>query len=200
MTRKALQALLLASIAACTQAPPADAQSADAAVHGDRGGELLHTRGRWTSCPGSGVAHDHLALVTEKEGKLWLVDTASGNRQAVSGVPAVKVAGQGGLGDVVAHPDFAGNQRDLSDLRRGRPERHQRRGARVRPAGHGPGRAAARGLQDHLAADAKGHRQRPFRAPHRVCARRDDFPQLGRPAEDAAGAGPRTATSARSST
>ena len=29
----------------------------------------------------------------------------------VTGVPAVKVAGQGGLGDVVVHPDFAGNHR-----------------------------------------------------------------------------------------
>ena len=52
-----------------------------------------------------------MALITEKSGQLWLVDVASGKKQAVSGVPAVKVAGQGGLGDVVAHPGFAGNQR-----------------------------------------------------------------------------------------
>ena len=51
------------------------------------------------------------ALVTEKEGRLWLVDTTTGSRQAVSGVPRVEVAGQGGLGDVVVHPDYAGNQR-----------------------------------------------------------------------------------------
>jgi glucose/arabinose dehydrogenase len=51
------------------------------------------------------------ALLTEKEGKLWLVDTASGKRQAVAGVPEVHVAGQGGLGDVVFHPGFAGNRR-----------------------------------------------------------------------------------------
>ena len=51
------------------------------------------------------------ALVTEKSGKLWLLDTATGRKQQVAGVPAVKEAGQGGLGDVVAHPDFAGNQR-----------------------------------------------------------------------------------------
>ena len=61
--------------------------------------------------PGSGVALTKMALVTEKGGKLWLLDTATGRKQEVSGVPAVKVAGQGGLGDVVAHPDFAGNQR-----------------------------------------------------------------------------------------
>lgn len=53
----------------------------------------------------------NMALVTEREGNLWLVDVASGERRQVSGVPSVRVAGQGGLGDVVAHPDFAGNQR-----------------------------------------------------------------------------------------
>jgi len=61
--------------------------------------------------PGSGTALTKMALITEREGKLWLVDTATGKRQAVAGVPDVNVAGQGGLGDVVAHPGFAGNQR-----------------------------------------------------------------------------------------
>ncbi|MCY7271855.1 MAG: PQQ-dependent sugar dehydrogenase [Sphingomonas bacterium] len=61
--------------------------------------------------PGSGVALTNMALVSEREGQLWLVDTASGKRQAVSGVPSVNAAGQGGLGDVVVHPSFAGNQR-----------------------------------------------------------------------------------------
>ena len=61
--------------------------------------------------PGSGVRLTKLALVTEKEGKLWLVDSATGKRAAVSGLPAVNVAGQGGLGDVAVHPDFAANRR-----------------------------------------------------------------------------------------
>ena len=61
--------------------------------------------------PGSGAERTNLALVTEKEGTLWLVDVATGQRRQVSGVPDAKVAGQGGLGDVVAHPDFATNQR-----------------------------------------------------------------------------------------
>ncbi|WP_324807095.1 PQQ-dependent sugar dehydrogenase [Sphingomonas sp. LY29] len=51
------------------------------------------------------------ALVTEKEGKLWLVDAANGRKTAVAGVPMVKADGQGGLGDVVPHPDFARNGR-----------------------------------------------------------------------------------------
>ena len=61
--------------------------------------------------PGSGVKLTNMALVTEKEGKLWLLDTATGKRQAVAGVPTLYVAGQGGLGDVVVHPDFATNRR-----------------------------------------------------------------------------------------
>jgi glucose/arabinose dehydrogenase len=61
--------------------------------------------------PGSGVPLTKMALLTEREGKLWLVDTATGAKQEVSGAPTAKVAGQGGLGDVVVHPGFAGNQR-----------------------------------------------------------------------------------------
>ena len=62
----------------------------------------------------------NMALVTEKGGKLWLLDATSGQKQEVAGRPAVKVAGQGGLGDVVAHPDFAGNQRVYLSYRRSR--------------------------------------------------------------------------------
>ncbi len=47
-------------------------------------------------------------LVTTKPGKLWLV-TQDGNKQAVSGLPDIAVGGQGGLGDVVLHPDYATN-------------------------------------------------------------------------------------------
>ena len=61
--------------------------------------------------PGSGVRLTNMALLTEKEGKLWLVDVTNGKRTAVAGVPEVVVEGQGGLGDVMPHPDFAGNQR-----------------------------------------------------------------------------------------
>ena len=59
-----------------------------------------------TFLPGRGVA---MALVTEKGGKLWLVDTTTGKRTPVSGTPKVDDGGQGGLGDVIIHPDFANN-------------------------------------------------------------------------------------------
>ena len=65
-----------------------------------------------TFLPGSGLPLTNAALVTEKSGKLWLVDARTGSKQEVSGVPEpISTEGQGGLADVVAHPDFAGNQR-----------------------------------------------------------------------------------------
>ncbi|MFM5930549.1 MAG: PQQ-dependent sugar dehydrogenase [Novosphingobium sp.] len=47
------------------------------------------------------------ALVTEKKGKLKLVDLASGAVTGVSGVPAVDYGNQGGFGDVAVSPGFA---------------------------------------------------------------------------------------------
>jgi glucose/arabinose dehydrogenase len=49
------------------------------------------------------------ALITEKTGRL-LLWTPGGEAAAVAGVPQVDYGGQGGLGDVVAHPDFARNR------------------------------------------------------------------------------------------
>lgn len=49
------------------------------------------------------------ALVTEKGGKLMLWE-ADGPVVEVKGVPAVAYGGQGGLGDVILHPQFAENR------------------------------------------------------------------------------------------
>jgi glucose/arabinose dehydrogenase len=108
--RAAMQAgvLLTVATAACGQAPRAPAPGATApfTVH-----EVAKFSTPWAMAflPGRGAALTALALVTEKEGRLWLVDTATGRKQAVGGVPQVAVGGQGGLGDVVLHPAFAGN-------------------------------------------------------------------------------------------
>ena len=48
-------------------------------------------------------------LITTKAGKLWLVDR-SGEQSLVSGVPKVFAGGQGGLGDVVIHPNYTKNK------------------------------------------------------------------------------------------
>ena len=67
---------------------------------------LLTFRHPWAMA----VLPDNRLLVTEKSGKLWWADPKTGQKQAITGVPAVVDAGQGGLGDVVLHPDFVHNQ------------------------------------------------------------------------------------------
>jgi glucose/arabinose dehydrogenase len=47
-------------------------------------------------------------LVTEKSGQLLRV-ARDGRKTSISGVPAVDYGGQGGLGDVTIHPDYANN-------------------------------------------------------------------------------------------
>src|SRR5690606_7419452 len=52
---------------------------------------------------------DGRLLVTEMAGTLRLFDPSTGRAGTVAGVPAVAHGGQGGLGDVVLHPQFAAN-------------------------------------------------------------------------------------------
>ena len=52
---------------------------------------------------------DGRLLVTEKAGQLLVVDPAGDTSRPVGGVPDVDYGGQGGLGDVALHPDFARN-------------------------------------------------------------------------------------------
>ncbi len=52
---------------------------------------------------------DGRLLVSEKSGGLKLFDTASKKSGDVGGLPEVDYGGQGGLGDVVLHPQFASN-------------------------------------------------------------------------------------------
>ena len=47
------------------------------------------------------------AIVTEKPGRIWLVDVKSGAKQPVAGAPRVVVSDQGGLLDVKLSPTFA---------------------------------------------------------------------------------------------
>ncbi len=80
-------------------------------ISGDKGGtvraEALETfDGPWamTWLP------DGRGLVTEKSGTLWLIGTDGRKIGSIAGLPRVTARGQGGLGDVILHPDFASNR------------------------------------------------------------------------------------------
>jgi aldose sugar dehydrogenase len=107
------QATLLLVVAACGASPTAPPAQASGGERPFTATPVASFTSPWAMqvLPGSGNALTNLALVSEKEGKLWVVDLRNGQRQPVAGVPNAKVAGQGGLGDVVAHPGFAGNRR-----------------------------------------------------------------------------------------
>jgi aldose sugar dehydrogenase len=53
---------------------------------------------------------DGRLLVSEKNGRLRLLNTATRQVSEVTGVPAVAYGGQGGFGDIVLHPQFAANR------------------------------------------------------------------------------------------
>ena len=108
MTLRLMQSGLLLVVTACGAAPSASA-AADAPFTTT---EVTTFNAPWAMdfLPGSGVRLTGSALVTEKGGKLWLVNASDGAKQGVSGVPAVVAKGQGGLLDVVASPGFAGDQ------------------------------------------------------------------------------------------
>lgn len=53
---------------------------------------------------------DGAMLVSEKPGRLLLLSADGQRRVTVTGTPEVNASGQGGLGEVVLHPDFAANR------------------------------------------------------------------------------------------
>ncbi|MFL6749807.1 MAG: PQQ-dependent sugar dehydrogenase [Sphingomicrobium sp.] len=112
MSRTLLQAGLAAAMLAACQSQ-SSAQSDSSGARPFTVTEIADFSTPWAMAflPGSGVPLTNAALLTEREGRLWLVDVTNGKRTAVSGAPTVVVAGQGGLGDVMPHPGFAGNRR-----------------------------------------------------------------------------------------
>ena len=111
MSVRLIQGALCLVVAACGVAPSQSAQAQDGRPFSVS--EVTEFQSPWAMAflPGSGVPLTNVALVTEKRSGLWLVDVRTGKKQQVTGGPRVHVEGQGGLADVVAHPDFAGNQR-----------------------------------------------------------------------------------------
>ena len=62
-----------------------------------------------TAFPNNGHKSPTL-LVTQKTGELFIIDTVTGAKTGVTGVPKVAYGGQGGLGDIILAPDFATSQ------------------------------------------------------------------------------------------
>ena len=91
-------ALLVASAAASAQAPAAADRPFDAV-------EVARFDEPWAMT----FLPDGRLLVTEKAGRLWVQDVATGKRTRIGRVPEVVHAGQGGFADVVLHPRFSGN-------------------------------------------------------------------------------------------
>jgi aldose sugar dehydrogenase len=113
MALRLLSAMLLLVLAACGSSSRTNAQPKETSSRPFTETEVATFESPWAMAflPGSGVLLTNMALVTEKAGRLWLIDVTNGRKQEVAGVPKVHVEGQGGLAEVVVHPDFAGNQR-----------------------------------------------------------------------------------------
>lgn len=91
-------ALLVASAVASAQAPAAADRPFEAV-------EVARFDEPWAMT----FLPDGRLLVTEKAGRLWVQDVATGKRTRIGRVPEVVHAGQGGFADVVLHPRFSGN-------------------------------------------------------------------------------------------
>jgi aldose sugar dehydrogenase len=109
MKAKSVQIALFLGLAGCGAAPSNSAQSAGGRPFTVTEVTTFNAPWALSFLPGSGVPLTKMALVTEKGGKVWLVDTGNGQKREVAGAPAVVAQGQGGLLDVVAAPSFAGD-------------------------------------------------------------------------------------------
>lgn len=59
---------------------------------------------------GMAIMPDNTLLISQREGLLSLLNLNSGSLTDITGLPAIKVSGQGGLFDVALSPDYANNQ------------------------------------------------------------------------------------------
>ena len=102
LAARRVSAAALALVLAACGTGPAGAQQADMPF-------TLSEAGQFNEPWAMAFLPDGRALVTEKSGqlKLWREGAAA---TLVTGVPTVSYAGQGGLGDVALHPDFARNK------------------------------------------------------------------------------------------
>src|SRR5437764_6392844 len=102
MTFRLMQTFLLLFLAGCGAS---SSKGADAASTGQpfAVSAVATFNSPWAMAflPGSAEA-----IVTEKPGRIWLVDTRTGGKRPVAGAPRVVVSDQGGLLDIKTPPDF----------------------------------------------------------------------------------------------
>ncbi len=85
-----------------------------------------------TALPKNNKNASQKLLVTQKTGELFIIDTSTGTKTAISAVPKVAYGGQGGLGDIILAPDFATTNRVyLSYVEAGKGSEDNTFGAKV---------------------------------------------------------------------
>ncbi|MBR9869691.1 MAG: PQQ-dependent sugar dehydrogenase [Gammaproteobacteria bacterium] len=86
-------------------------EPADNVINGNAGSRLLaESFGEFNEPWAMAFLPDGRLLVTEKSGALYLVRLKDRTKLSVQGVPEVAYGGQGGLGDVILHPNFQDNR------------------------------------------------------------------------------------------
>jgi glucose/arabinose dehydrogenase len=104
MTNRLLQAALFLAVASCGNGSSTTAQPATSSGPPFVSTAVATFDSPWAMdfLPGSTTA-----IVTEKPGRIWLVDLRNGRKLSVAGAPRVVVSSQGGLLDVRLSPTFA---------------------------------------------------------------------------------------------
>ena len=133
---------------------------------------------------------DGRLLVTEKKGALKLLNLESKLVGDISGVPEVAYGGQGGFGDVILHPQYAGNSIVyVSYSEPGDEDTNGAAVARAKLALDNERRRQARRFQSDLAPGAQGGQPRSLGPSPRLRTRWQVVDHLGRAPAVHAGAG-----------
>ncbi|WP_409432895.1 PQQ-dependent sugar dehydrogenase [Litorimonas sp. RW-G-Af-16] len=104
------RAACAAAIIAVSAAAPSFAQSSETIKGSDGVALNAQTLAEFESPWAMAFLPDGRALVTEKDGVIWLLNSDGSKAGEIANVPEVEARGQGGLGDIIVHPDFANNR------------------------------------------------------------------------------------------
>jgi len=104
MTKRLMQTALFLAVASCGNGSSTTAQPATSSGMPFISTAVATFNSPWAMdfLPGSTTA-----IVSEKPGRIWLIDVSNGRKQPVAGAPRVVLSDQGGLLDVVVSPHFA---------------------------------------------------------------------------------------------